>query len=212
MILSCSSKKDVSINQRITSPTFNSEAQILFEKISAIKDLHDRKLALLTLSPVEKFKVWQYKFYLMFEKHKSNTEKIKFLESIYSDFAQLSYNSKDNLKRKEYSRSNSSILFSKARIIFGDLEALNLLFQLVPLKISEIPYKSQDILQNEKLTVKFPCECIIGQPGGCYYLDEGGNPVFGTCYDPNCEQPNPSEGGCGIYGYEPCDGYRCHFE
>lgn len=183
-----------------------------FNNITRLSAKGDRALAFSSLSAIEKSAVWEYKFSLYFEKYKKFPEKLAFLVEIHEEFTHYSYQPDEIEKFRKYAKENGVSIYMRAKSILGnDVEAYNLIYQLVPLKVSEFdPVPKKQAGRNE--LKPYPCDCIVGLPGGCSYWDTSqGILVFGYCSDYNCEQPIPGGGACGAYGTTPCDGWVCRF-
>lgn len=194
----------------VSSPVkfkFTAEHVRIYENISKFKSGHLRSLAFGVLTPEEKKAVWEYKFSKYLTQYQDDQKKRSFIHKLYKEFSNYSYTPEGIEKFRSYANENWRQVFKEAASVLGsELEAFNLLFQVVPMKVSEMPTN-----QNKELSLIYPdCECIQGQPGGCFYTEPDGRVVFGICLSYKCTE-NPSGGACGFFGTSPCDGYGCGF-
>ncbi len=182
----------------------------IYEDIARLQYGHLRALAFGVLSPEEKRAIWEYKFSNYFNKFKQNPEKLEFIKKVYIEFSNYSYEPSEIHKFRAYANENWRRVYTEAIQVFGSqLEAFNMLFQIVPMKLEEMP-QIGDEPKTKPLLIYPDCECIKGQPGGCFYTNPNGTVVFGTCLSYSCTQ-DPAGGGCGFFGTTPCDGYGCDF-
>jgi hypothetical protein len=188
------------------------KSSFLYNNISKLKSKGIRSLAFSSLSIDERKMVWEYKFSKLLEENKETTSKRDYLNKVYGLFK--SYNYANNLERHEQNviKENASILFEEGKKIFDDpIDLINIFFELVPVKREELQKIAIENAPTSLKSIKlYPCECIAGKPGGCFGTLPDGQVVFGTCYDKYCEKPTGG-GGCGWFGTEPCDAYRCGF-
>lgn len=185
---------------------------VLYSGISQLKNRGLRSLAFSSLSKLEKKMLWDYKFKKLFNKYRQNSVKFDYVNKVYNLYKNINYNENSKQLNTNLLIDNAPILFNQGREIFNDpLDLINIFFELVPVDRNDLQKIS--IEDSSKLINKFrlyPCECIAGKPGGCFATLPDGQVIFGTCYDKYCEKP-PGSGGCGWFGSEPCDAYRCGF-
>ncbi len=189
-----------------------SESEYLYSGISQIKNRGLRSLAFSSLSKFEKKMLWQNKFIKLLNTYKQDNVKFEYIKSVYNLFRNINYNENKKEGNSILLLKNASALYDQGKEVFQDpLDLINIFFELVPVDRNDLQKISiegnSNLIEKKKL---YPCECIAGKPGGCFATLPDGQVIFGTCYDKYCEKPSGS-GGCGWFGAEPCDAYRCGF-
>lgn len=207
VLLGLSSFAAPSLTLRPVKLKFTENHVMIYKNIAKLKSGHLRALAFGVLTPEEKKAVWEYKFSIYFTRYQNDQKKSAFIYKLYKDFSNFSYAPGEIEKFRSYASEKWRQVFNEDSNVLGsELDAFNLIFQVVPIKVSEMPTK-----QNEKFSLIYPdCECIMGQPGGCFYTEPDGRVVFGICLSQKCKE-DPSGGACGFFGTSPCDGYGCGF-
>lgn len=199
-------------NQSYALSNKSKNPTVLYSGITQLKNRGLRSLAFSSLSKSEKKMLWDYKFTKLLNSYRKNRVKYDYVNKVYNLFKKINYNENSKEENSYLLIRNAPILFNQGREIFKDpLDLINIFFELVPIERKDLEIISFD--ENSKLINKirlYPCECIAGKPGGCFATLPDGQVIFGTCYDKYCEKPAGS-GGCGWFGSEPCDAYRCGF-